>query len=472
MSASNLPMIDVDRLQPGIYVVLDLGWRNHPFLRSSFTIRQQEQIDQIRGLGLRQVRYSPERSSAEPLDLPPPPAPAIAPVEVDRSAAAPAATAVTAVTADIDESIGFFDTAVSSAAMHPSGVAAALQAGVEPVTLERWQEISLQRIEHNYNAATQQRQQLLKQLASEPLRARQTAVQLGDSLCRAVIECEQPSVRLLSDQVGQQGADHEVGVAALAVLLGQAHGMETSALRELALAALLHDVGKTRIPSFLHEDTGKLTEFERRSYRQHVPLGIELLQALSLPQAVLRAIEEHHERHDGSGFPAGLKGERISLNGRVLAICNRYMNLICPKRVETGVTPHQALKQMYGDERSHFDPTLLQRFIRLLGVYPPGTLVELSDQRMAVVVGSRPGTALAPRVQILTTPDQAMSAEVIDLPADGDISVKRCLPPEQLNPKWAARSLQLSRAPLFVEPSTAPEWGAWEAEEVLEASLL
>src|SRR5690606_18110651 len=119
-------------------------------------------------------------------------------------------------------------------------------------------------------------------------------------------------------------------------------GFSGEDLRTLALAALVHDIGKLRIPAFLHEDHGKLTEFERRTFRRHVELSVELAAAMGLPGPVLTAIGEHHEHIDGTGFPAGLSGDRLSPIGRVLALVNRYHNLVCPLHVENGLTPHRA----------------------------------------------------------------------------------------------------------------------------------
>src|SRR5690606_24397140 len=122
--------------------------------------------------------------------------------------------------------------------------------------------------------------------------------------------------------------------------------------------------------------------------------SVELGREMGLDPQVLRSIAECREHADGSGLPNGLRSEQLSVPGQVLAIANRYMSLVCPPGGEPGLTPHQALQQMYGRERAHFDVELLARFVRLLGVYPPGSLVEPSDGRIALVVASRPGTAL------------------------------------------------------------------------------
>ena len=106
---------------------------------------------------------------------------------------------------------------------------------------------------------------------------------------------------------------------------------------------------------------------------------------MKLPERVILGIAQHHERLDGKGYPVGLRDDRIGQIGRIVAIANRYMNLIDPRRREQALTPYQALQQMYAAERVHYDPSLLTRFVRILGVYPPGTIVELNDERLAIV---------------------------------------------------------------------------------------
>lgn len=435
MASDHLPLIDVDRIRPGIYVVLDLGWQSHPFAFSSFTVRTDEQLRQLRALGLRQVRYCPDRSQVEPLPqdaaarpplVPEPPRPTLGSAEIEIQIEQPAP---------------------------PIDAVAALE---QDSPLYR-QEASLKRVEAEFRQATQQHQHLLKHLLFEPVRARQLAQRLGDQLYRMVNEGPQRCLRLLTQRVGERPSAHEVSVSALALLLARDCGFGEQSLRELALAGLLHDIGKVKIPAFLHEDHGQLTEFERGSYRRHVDLGVELAEGLGLDRSVVRAIAEHHERVDGSGFPAGLRGEKLSQIGRVLAIVNRYQNLICPLHHESGMTPHHALQRMYGAERGQYDPEFLPRFVRILGIYPPGSLVELTDQRTAIVIASRPGMSLAPRVQVVEHPDHDEPSLAIDLAPTRGLGIRTSLRPEQLNARWAQRARQLARAPFFLEPVSAAD---------------
>ncbi|MCK7595386.1 HD-GYP domain-containing protein [Pseudomarimonas salicorniae] len=434
MAASELPLIDVDRLRVGMHIVLDVGWSNHPFLRSRFTLRSEEQIAQLRALGMTRIRWSPERSSVEPL-----PAPATA--EAAEEAAPPA----------------------SSPAQAPP--APAVQKVMEPVSLDEWESLSEHWIENEYDDVASRHASLLQTLREDPGAAREPAEQLAEMVSTAVSECDRPAVRLLTDKAGQEEAGHEVAVVALSLLLGRDAGMDEEALRPLAMAGLLHDIGRIRGEDPESRPPDPSTPAAREALSRRIRDSVELARQMGLDESVLRGIAEHREHADGSGLPAGLRGEQLSLPGQVLAIANRYMNLVCPAQADAGITPHQALQQMYGQERAHFDASLLARFVRLLGVYPPGTLVELSDRRIALVVASRPGAALTPRVRIVVRPDAEELSPAIDIDADAPFKINRSVRPDQLDPLWAKRSRELARAAFFFEPAPSPEWRCWGEEE-------
>lgn len=421
MAAETLPLIDVARLRPGVYIVLELGWRDHPFPLNRFTLKDERQLAQVHALGLKQVRWCPERSAAQPLS---------------EAEAAYASTRSASLPVDAPPVVAFVPAPAAPRREDP---------------LAR-QEAELKVVEDAYRHSAQQHQRVLRQALADPSACAEQIEALATEVSAFVSQDAPLAVRMLSPTLGDLPSGHEIGVTALALLLGRDCGMPLDDLRTLAIASLLHDIGKQRIPTFLHEDHGKLTEFERRTYRRHVELSVELAAAMGMPGPVLTAIGEHHERMDGSGFPAGLGIDRISPAGRVLALVNRYQNLVCPLHAENGLTPHRALQVMYRQERAHHDPVLLPRFVRLLGVYPPGTLVELTDQRLAVVVATQPGMTLAPRVQVLSAPDDLSPSLAIDLDPIGGVGVRRGLQPDDLNSRWALRSRQLARSAFYLQP--------------------
>ncbi|MBD8526076.1 HD-GYP domain-containing protein [Pseudomarimonas arenosa] len=419
MADSTLPSIDVDRLRVGMFVVLDVGWQNHPFPFNSFKLRTGEQLNVLRSLNLGKVRYDPDRSDVAP--LPP-------------SSGRPEGSPLRA------ESVADIEPAKDSVA-------------AEPVwrDLLAEQAASLQRCEVRYQDAVDSYRLLSKKLMSEPGLAREAADKVVSGMLDEVRVDHEVSLRVLSDNLGEHGSSHSVNVAVLCVLLAQACDFGDSAMSDVVRAALLHDIGKQRLPSFLQRETPALNDFERKTHRRHVEFSVEAARHLGAPLATVRAIEEHHEAMDGSGYPFGLRGEQISPAGRLLALINRYENLVSPGDKDPGMTPHDALAYMYARERQRFDPRIMALFVKMMGVYPPGSLVELSDQRLAIVVSALPGAALSPRVMIVEDPKSTEHGLAVDLNEQVNLRVVRSLKADELDSDWARLVRRTSRGGYYID---------------------
>ena len=155
---------------------------------------------------------------------------------------------------------------------------------------------------------------------------------------------------------------HALNVMNLSVLLGRAAGLRGEALKSLGLGALLHDIGKLQLPPWvLRIAPQSRNRHEESAYRRHVELGVEMCARLGISEAVVvDAVRCHHERIDGSGFPASLVGEAIPLAARVVAIANRYDELVHGSDESQSLTPSQALARLYRNEGAGFDRGLLQ----------------------------------------------------------------------------------------------------------------
>ena len=162
----------------------------------------------------------------------------------------------------------------------------------------------------------------------------------------------------------------------LALALGRQMGLDQKRLDLLGIGALLHDVGKMRMPSEILNKPGKLTEKERAIMKQHVPLGIKILEQTGrLARESLEVVRCHHERYDGSGYVSGLQGERISQFGLIGAIADYYDAITSDRAYRDGMAAHTALRHMYQQRSVAFDPGLVEHFIRCIGIYPIGSIV-------------------------------------------------------------------------------------------------
>ncbi len=215
-----------------------------------------------------------------------------------------------------------------------------------------------------------------------------------------------------------QNAPRPNGATAVALNLagfGRALGMSTQSLRELALVGLLLDLGKALLPRELLEHPGVLAPHDYALMQQHVAIGRDLLErATALEPEVLRAIAEHHERLDGSGYPRRLRGNDIGLLGRMAAIVDTYSGLTAVRAYANPLSVEDALAALNEWAKSLFCRDLVQHFVLSIGVYPVGTLVELRGGEVAAVVDRPRGERVLPKLVVLTAADKGPLRAVRD----------------------------------------------------------
>lgn len=212
---------------------------------------------------------------------------------------------------------------------------------------------------------------------------------------------------------------HSMSVCALAAAVAGDLGMDVARCRSVGLAALLHDVGKSRVPLEVLNKPGKLTAAEWADVRLHPRLGCELLQDSGFSDADgLDSCLHHHEKQDGTGYPQRLSGEAISLVARIVAVCDVFDAMTTARSYKPAWDPALAIKEMAG-WRGHFDRHVLAAFIRVVGIYPVGSLVSMASGRLAVVVDNPSANPRAPTVRVFysTRSHEPLPLQLIDLSA-------------------------------------------------------
>ena len=216
--------------------------------------------------------------------------------------------------------------------------------------------------------------------------------------------------------------EHSMNVAILLANFGRYLGLERSVLKELTLGGLLHDVGKIMTPDEVLNKQGKLTDEEFGVMRQHVVHSYDILSnTAGITPTMLEVAANHHERLDGTGYPQRLKGDQLSLYTRMSGIVDVYDAVTADRVYKQGMQPTQAFRILLKGIDQHFDAELVTKFIKCMGVYPVGTLVQLSNQRLAVVMQRNEQQPLKPMVKVIYHATQRHYLEVqwLDLARNG-----------------------------------------------------
>ena len=216
--------------------------------------------------------------------------------------------------------------------------------------------------------------------------------------------------------------EHSMNVAILLANFGRYLGLERNVLKELTLGGLLHDVGKIMTPDEVLNKPGKLTDEEFGVMRQHVVHSYDILSnTAGITPTMLEVAANHHERLDGTGYPQRLKGDQLSLYTRMSGIVDVYDAVTADRVYKQGMQPTQAFRVLLKGINQHFDAELVTKFIKCMGVYPVGTLVQLSNQRLAVVMQRNEQQPLKPVVKVIYHASQRHYLEVqwLDLARNG-----------------------------------------------------
>jgi len=199
---------------------------------------------------------------------------------------------------------------------------------------------------------------------------------------------------------------HCINVCVLAVAFGRHLGLEREELEMLGLGALLHDVGKVRTPEEVLNKPGRLTPDEFDVMKAHPQDGYEMMRDTGhIPVAALEIIRFHHERVSGAGYPMGLRGRQISLPVLIAAVADVYDAMTSDRVYRKGMTADETLRIMFERAAVDYGQELVEEFIRCLGIYPVGSVVELETGALGVVVSSDRDARLRPVVLMVRTPD-------------------------------------------------------------------
>ena len=223
------------------------------------------------------------------------------------------------------------------------------------------------------------------------------------SIVNQVFDSRDPVINIVSLKTYDAYTyQHCVDVAILSVILGKELQLSRSQLQNLGKAAIFHDIGKMQVPKHILDKPGSLTPEEYDEMKKHTELGYVIAKNfLSQPEIVSRGCLFHHERFDGEGYPKKLKGEQIPAFARIIAIADSYDAIVSNRSYKSSMPTSEAYEYIMANSASHFDPDIVNIFIRKIAPFPVGSTVRLSNGREAIVVENRQNFIMRPLIKLL-----------------------------------------------------------------------
>ena len=391
---ANIPVPIAD-LRVGHSIRLPLSWKQHPFLFSAFRIKDEAQLQQVRQIGLATIIVDSDRSTTEivltPVAAPEPEAPAV--VVLDPIAE---------------------------------------QHKAEQLHLRR----SIRAAERAYGNSLIPLRDSLSRLNMNPDEGLGTVAELVRQAGQHLSQQEGP-IGLQLVRLPSQADSlllHSLNVAFIAMLIAKEAGWTPLEIEDAGLAGLVHDIGELKIPSPILRKRTELTKAEQNYLRQHVQYGFDQLKQLNAYSPKIRqAVLQHHERLDGSGYPNASKGQEIEPLGRLLAVVDCYDEQLHPRQQGHAGVPNQVIASLYKRADKQLDATFIQLLIKVMGIYPPGSLVRLSDDTLALVMSSEPEAPLKPCIQPFERGKVPEGVDLINLRQD-ERTISRAVELEELTP--------------------------------------
>ncbi|PKH56098.1 HD family phosphohydrolase [Shewanella sp. Choline-02u-19] len=394
--------IAVKQLQVGNFIRLPVSWKDHPFLFSSFKIRQQAQIELIKNLGIEHVFVILDRSDT-----------AVLTPEDARSRKQPI----------VDSNL---DTLSEDLRKQKA----------ESIEAHKSLRRQLQKTEQHFDRSVAMIRSLMGKLRNRPLNAVNDGKELIHNICEQLLTSDKLVLHLMADAKDDDGIYyHSLNVSVLSMLIAKELNWTRNEIELIGIGALFHDTGKLKVPTQILRKTSPLSQAEQNFVSQHPMMGVDLLKlADNFPSEALPVILNHHEFLDGSGSPKGLKEAQIDKLSQLVAAVNTYDNLCHSDNNRKARTPYSALGYLYKHYQTQLNPQMVGRMVKMLGIYPPGSIVELSSGQYAMVMSVNMSQLLLPRILVYDALVPKEQAPIIELAQEG-ITIVRCLPPAGLPEK-------------------------------------
>ncbi|MBW8182063.1 HD-GYP domain-containing protein [Shewanella nanhaiensis] len=329
--------LPLTKLQIGLTIKLPLSWKNHPFLFNRVQIKEEAQIELIKSLG---VPYVILLSGHELL-----------PEEEEIS------------NDNVEE----------------------VKQQTPEVDIKMEVRKSLRLSQQRFIKSVNDTRTAFSKTGSDPEGAYRSSAAIVEEMLEHMSEVELPELALVSAGESDSSiTQHGISVAVVALMIAKTMNLNMSDMRDIALGCLYHDIGKLKVPDTIRRKRGALTDHEANFMKMHPNFGYDMMSKSGLfPEAVLNIILHHHEFIDGSGYPDGLEGKKIPLPTQIVSLANDFDRQLWAESVRS---PQVALGYLFKKRAGKHDEALISSLVKILGIYPPGTIVQLSDMSVGKVM--------------------------------------------------------------------------------------
>jgi len=423
-----MPWLPLDPvlLRLGLYIKIDHGWMEHPFVRNVFTVSSPTEIAIIRKHQLTKLLYDPERSQADVVAAITDPSIPVKQFEID---------AETAQDAEADEASILKEKhlQLQSVVEHRKAIEENFR-----VYRDSTNEVTVMMAMANAGQADMLRS------ASKILSAMAGIVSQGEVALSLVCTESRP-------EPGQELAMQGLNVSALATLTAKTLGLSKEETEQVGMGALFHNIGMSRVPLAVRvKNEEDLSPTEIKLLRMYPQLGKEILEAISgVPEAVIEIVYQHREYLDGTGFPKRLINRDITKLARLVGAIVEYNLLTNDQRSPHYLGPGQALSYLYTKLKNKYGPDVIEPFIATVTVYPPGSFVELNDTSFGLVLKSNIKERLRPIIMLYERQASHDQPAIIDLARERSLSITRALDPKGL-PDRVKEALLLTKLKGYV----------------------
>jgi len=374
--------LSTKRLTPGLYIKLDCPWNSHPFLSGSFQIQNQLQIDALQSLTIKYVFFFPEKSNATPL-------PPNFNQEEDKN--------------DNDSEI--------------DKIKALWSEKTQRIEEQKRYSRNLKKYKNYCEQSLSVVRAIHLKMANQGQQALTDATELIVSINEILDSNKSIILQLMEKgEKGDEYYNHVFHVTILSLILGKSLALSAPQLIQLGLGALFHDLGLSKIPSKIVNNNPKITQAEKNYLKLHVRYAIAMINDIpNIPVAVTEIVSQHHEYLDGSGYPQRLKGKEINFLSQIVSVADEFDTLCNPADKYVNRPPYQALAYLYKNRSEQLNKKVIGLLIKELGVYPPGSVVLLSNEKYALVINPAEGNILQPDVLIYDPSIPKNEAPIISL---------------------------------------------------------